>query len=114
MGQKDPDYKMMIQYIRAKKNFQDLLPHYEGFCMGGEWPNIEILSEFEVIVLRETSSVSKIYPPKESTPLILEELHKSGRKSDSVFLRARLHYMWPSILNDIIQHVDACPRCLEL
>ena len=57
-----------------------------------EWPNLEILPEFEVIILRENSSVSKIYPPKEYRPLKLEELHKSGRKSDSVFLRMRLHY----------------------
>ena len=91
MGQKDPDYKIMIQYIRAKKNFRDLSPHSEGFRMGEKWPNLEILPEFEVIILRETSSVSKIYPPCEYRPLILEELYKSGRKSDSVFLRARLH-----------------------
>ena len=67
-----------------------------------------------MIVLRETDSVSKIFPPKQYRPLILEELHKSGRKSDSVFLRARLHYTWPSIHKDIKQHVDSCPKCLEL
>ena len=75
---------------------------------------MEVLPEFEVIILRETDSVSKIYPPRQYRPLILEELHKSGRKSDSVFLRVRLHYMWPTIRKDIKQHVDGCPRCLEL
>ena len=101
MGQKDPDYKMMIEYIRVKCNFRDLQSSSEGFCMGGEWPNLEVLPEFEVIVLRETDSVSKIYPPRQYRPLILEELHKSWRKSDPVLLRARLHYTWPSIHKDI-------------
>ena len=35
-GQKDPDYKMMIDFIRANKNFRELPPHSEGFRMGGE------------------------------------------------------------------------------
>ena len=60
--------------------------------MGGEWPNLEILPEAEVIILKENNQVSKIYPPRSYRPLILEELHKSGRKLDSVLLRARLHY----------------------
>ena len=91
MGQKDQDYKMMIQFIRANKSFWDLPTTSEGARMGGEWPKLEILDEFEIIVLRETNTVSKIFPPKQYRPLILEELHKSGRKEDSVFLRTRLH-----------------------
>ena len=82
--------------------------------MGGEWPNLEVLDEFEIIVLRETESVSKIYPPRLYRPLILEELHKSGRKEDSVFLRVRLHYTWPTIRKDVKAHVDNCKLCAEL
>ena len=82
--------------------------------MGEDWPLLKIHPEMEVIFLRKSNNVSKIYPPKAYRPLILEELHKSGRKSDSVFLRVRLHYTWPSIQKDIKQHVDACPQCLEL
>ena len=74
--QKDPDYKMMIDFIRANKNFKDLPPHSEGFRIGGKWPNLEILPE--------NSSVSKAY-----RPIILEALQKSWRKSYSVFLRER-------------------------
>ena len=62
IGQKDEDYKTMIQFIKAKKSFQDLPTSSEGARMGGEWPKLEILDEFEVIVLRETDTVSKIFP----------------------------------------------------
>ena len=82
--------------------------------MGWKWPNLKILPEFEVIVLRENSNVSEIYPPKAYSPLILEELHKSGRKSDSGFLRARLYYAWPLIRKDIKTHVESCAWCLQL
>ena len=86
----------------------------EGARIGGEWPKLEILDEFEVIVLRETDTVSKIFPPRQYRPLILEELHKSGRKEDSVFLRTLLHYTWPTICKDVKLHVDNCQKCLEL
>ena len=75
---------------------------------------LEILPEAEVIVLRENSQVSKIYPTKAYRPLILEELHKSGRQLDAVLLRAWLHYIWPSIRKDIHNHVESCARCLEI
>ena len=65
MGQKDEDYKTMIQHIKANKSFWDLPTLSEGARMGGEWPKLEVLDEFEVIVLRETNSVSKIFPPKQ-------------------------------------------------
>ena len=82
---------MMIEYIRANKNFKELPPHSEGFRMGGEWPNLEILPEADVIILRENNQVSKIFPPRSYRPLILEELHRSGRKLEAVPLRGRLH-----------------------
>ena len=72
------------------------------------------MDEFDIIVLREYDSVSKIYPPRLYRPLILEELHKYGRKEDSVFLRVRLHYTWPSIRKDVKAHVDSCKLCAEL
>ena len=82
--------------------------------MGGEWPKLEILDKFEVIVLRETDTVSKIFPLRQYWPLILEELHKSGRKEDSVFLRTHLHYTSPTIRKDVKLHVNNCQKCLEL
>ena len=114
MGKKDNDYQTMTDHIRANKSFRDLPTSSEGSRMGGEWPKLELLDEFEIIVLRETESVSKIYPPRQYRPLILEELHKSGRKEDSVFLRVRLHYTWPSIRKDVKAHVDSCKLCAEL
>ena len=82
--------------------------------MGGEWPKLEVLEEFDIIVLRESESVSKIYPPRLYRPLILEELHKSGRKEDSVCLRVQMHYTWPSIRKDVKAHIDSCKLCAEL
>ena len=114
MGQKDEDYKTMTDFIRANKSFRDLPTSSEGSRMGGEWPKLELLDKFEIIVLRETDTVSKIFPPRQYRPLILEELHKSGRKEDSVFLRTRLHYTWPTIQKDVKSHVDNCKICTEL
>ena len=91
IGKKDNDYQTIISFIRANKNFQDLPESSEGSRMGGEWPKLELLPEFDIIVLRESETTSKIYPPRQYRPLILEELHKPGRKEDSVFLRVRLH-----------------------
>ena len=104
----------MIDHIRAGKSFRDLPTSSEGARMGGEWPKLIVMDEFDIIVLRENDSVSKIYPPKLYRPLILEELHKSGRKEDSVFLRVRLHYTWPNIKKDVKAHVDSCKMCAEL
>ena len=52
---------MMIEYLRANKNFKKLPPHSEGSRMGGEGPNLEILPEADVIILRENIQVSKIF-----------------------------------------------------
>ena len=52
----------MIQFIKANKSIRDLPTLSEGAMMGGEWPKLEILDNFEVIVLRETDTVSKIFP----------------------------------------------------
>ena len=65
MGQKDDDYKTMIDFIRANKSFRDLPASSEGLRMGGEWPKLELLEEFEIIILRETDTVSKIFPPRQ-------------------------------------------------
>ena len=73
--------------------------------MGREWPNLEILPETDVIIFRENSQVSKIFPPISYRSLILEELQKCSRKLDSVLLRARLHYTWPNLRKDIHNHV---------
>ena len=83
IGKKDADYKTMIDHIRAGRSFRDLPTSSEGARMGGEWPKLLVMDEFDINVLRENDSLSKIYPPKLYRPLILEELHKSGRKEDS-------------------------------
>ena len=113
-GQKDPDYKMMIDFIRTNRNFRELPTHSEGYKMVGKWPKLEFLPEADVIVLKESNTVSKIYPPVSYRPLILEELHKSGRQTAAVYERARIHYIWPSIRKDINDHVMSCVKCLEI
>ena len=34
-GKKDPNYSMIIEYIRANRNFRELPTHSEGYKMGG-------------------------------------------------------------------------------
>ena len=77
-------------------------------------PNLEILPEAEVIILHENIKVSKIFPPKAYRSKILEELHSSGRKLEAVLYRARLHYTWPDIRQDIHKHTEAYVKCFEL
>ena len=72
------------------------------------------MPEADVVILKESNTVSKIYPPVSYRPLILEELHKSGRQCAAVYERARIHYIWPSIRKDINDHVQSCTRCLEI
>ena len=60
VGKKDPDYSMILDYIRTNRKVRELPTHSEGFRMGGEWPKIEVLPEAVVIVLRESNSVRKI------------------------------------------------------
>merc|ERR1711867_105466 len=60
VGKKDDDYQTIISFIRANKNFRDLPDLSEGSSMGGEWPKLKVLEEFDIIILRESSSVSKI------------------------------------------------------
>ena len=33
-GHKDPEYKLMIGYIRTYRNFKELPSHFKGFRMG--------------------------------------------------------------------------------
>ena len=82
--------------------------------MVGKWTKLEILPEADVIVFKDSNTVSKIYPPVSYRHLILEELHKSGRQSAAVYERARIHYIWPSIRKDINDHVMSCQKCLEI
>ena len=39
-GKKDPDYSMIIEYIRANRNFRELPTHSEGYKMGGSGQNL--------------------------------------------------------------------------
>merc|ERR1712112_455227 len=60
---KDSDYMTILNHIRASKSFRDLPPSSEWAKMGGEWAKLRVLDEFEIVVLEESSSVSKIFPP---------------------------------------------------
>merc|ERR1711867_298258 len=111
---KDNDYMTILNHIRAGKSFRDLPPSSEGSKMGGEWAKLRVLDKFEIVVLRESDSVSKIFPPVAYRAHIMEELHRSGKKEDSIFLRIRLHYMWPNIKKDVRSHVESCKKCAEL
>merc|ERR1711867_356852 len=50
IGKKDDDYETIISFNRANKNFRDLPESSEGSVMGGEWPKLDVLEEFDIIV----------------------------------------------------------------
>ena len=70
----------ILDHVRAGKSFRDLPPSSEGSKMGGEWAKLRVLDKFEIVVLRESDSVSKIFPPVAYRAHIMEELHRSGKK----------------------------------
>merc|ERR1711873_75519 len=111
---KDNDYMTILNHIRASKSFRDLPPSSEGSKIGGEWAKLRVLDKFEIVVLRESDSVSKIFPPVAYRAHIMEELHPSGKKEDSIFLRVRMHYTWPNIKKDVRSHVESYKKCAEL
>merc|ERR1711895_42401 len=49
VGKKDNDYQTIISFIRAYKNFLDLPESSEGSRMGGKWPKLKMLEEFDII-----------------------------------------------------------------
>ena len=61
IGKKDTDYVTMIDHIRAGRSFRDLPTSSEGARMEGEWPKLSVLEEVDIIVLKESDSVSKIF-----------------------------------------------------
>ena len=65
----------ILNHIRAGKSFRDLPPSSEGSKMRGEWAKLRVLDEFEIVVLRESDSVSKILPPVAYRAHIMAELH---------------------------------------
>ena len=104
-GQKYPEYMKMIGCTRAKRKFKHLPPTSEGFRIGKEWPNLEVMPESRGNSLPWNNKVGKIYPPKAYWPYILKVMHKIGKKLKSVLWRTRLHYTWPGIRKDINDQV---------
>ena len=105
---KDKDYMTILNHVRAGKSFKDLPQSSEGCNMGGEWAKLRILDEFEIVVLCESEHASKIFPPAAYRAHIMEELHRSGKKEESIFLRIRMHYTRPNIRKDVRSHVESC------
>ena len=87
MGRSDPDYTQILHAIRIGKTNKALPEESEARRMGGEWSRFEIMDQTDIIVLQERHGISKIYPPKEYRPQIIESLHSGGKKSDSMILR---------------------------
>ena len=97
MGKKDPDYCRILDYVWTKQSFKELPSESKGSKTGREWPLLLVLPEFNVVIPNEANNGSKIFPPKQYRPLILEKMHETGKKSDSMHMRAGLTYTWPSI-----------------
>ena len=73
----------------------------------------EAMDKADIIVLQERHGISKIYPPKEYRPKIIESLHSGGRKSDSMILRCCTHFNWPGMRDArVVSHYN--PQNLKL
>ena len=81
--------------------------------MGGEWPNLEIMPEAEVIVLNENNKVNKIFSPMASRQNILEVMHKSRRKFEAALIRIRLHYTNKVLCRTSINMLSLVPSSLS-
>ena len=64
--------------------------------MGGEWPHIEILQHWEILVLKDAGQ-QRIIPPKKYRETIIATLHKTGRKSDTLVETIKRFYYWPAM-----------------
>ena len=59
------------------------------------------MKEAEIVCLTGTDGIDRIYPPKAYRSKILEILHSGGRQLDVVMERARTHYSWPKLKEDV-------------
>ena len=114
MGRKDPEYTLILHTVRTGGSIKDLPSESEGARMGGEWSRLDVMDDADIVQLSEKHGVTKIYPPKEYRSHIIDSLHSGGRKSDSMLLRALLHYYWPGMRQAIRDHVSNCRSCFTL
>ena len=69
------------------------------------------MQEPEVVYLNGSHGISRIYPPKPYGKKTLEFLHKKGRRYEAVLKKAKIHYHWPGLKNDVRSHVSSCKIC---
>ena len=55
-----------------------------------------------------TDGIDRIYSPKAYRSKILEILLSGGRQLDAVMTRARIHYSWTKMAEDVKSYVNAC------
>merc|ERR1712112_339076 len=80
--------------------------------MGGEYSRLRVIPGRDIIVLAEKKNTLKIFPPKSTREGILQKLHKSGKKSDTMTFNCRMRYTWPGMRQQIKSHVEGCSTCL--
>ena len=62
IGKADTEYSLMLRLKRDGTAYK-LIPHSsEAHRMGGEWPHIEILKDWEILVLKDAKH-QRIIPP---------------------------------------------------
>ena len=69
------------------------------------------MKEAEKVYLAGPDGIDRIYPPQAYRNKFTEILHNGGGQLDAVMTRARLHYSWPKMAEDVNSHVTACKTC---
>merc|ERR1712240_941503 len=79
IAQKDKDYSAIIHAIRTGQSNKSLPIGSEGYKMGGEWNQMSIMDEAEVISISRDDGIDRIFPPKEFRETIVSSLHQGGK-----------------------------------
>ena len=66
IAQKDKDYSAIIHAIRTGQSNKSLPISSEGYKMGGEWNQMSIMEEAEIISISGDDGIDRIFSPKDS------------------------------------------------
>ena len=111
--QKDKDYSAIIHAIRTGQSNKSLPIGSKGYKMGGEWNQMLIMEEAEIISISGDNGIDRIFPPKGFRETIVSSLHQGGKHFAIVFATCSQYYRWPGMRSEIKTHISNCRTCFE-